>query len=262
MKFRMIVGALCLAGWMTGVCPAGCAAAAENQMISDAEAISKFAAAGLAYKTEDYDRAVAAYEAILGGGKESGALYYNLGNSYFRKGDLGRAVLNYERARRLIPRDGDLNFNARYVRTRLNARVPEGAAGVWQQLVEPRIRNWTDRELAWALCGLALLLAAAHVSSLYGRWPRRSRRGVIGALGLVWLICAGGFAVKIAAEKDTAAAVAAGEAKFEPRKDATTHFPFTAGTPVKILKVEDNWVKIKRPDGKIGWAQEKVFERF
>lgn len=262
MKFKMIVGAVCLAGWMTGVCPAGSAAAAGDQGISNAETISKFAAAGLAYKTEDYDRAIAAYEAILNGGKESGALYYNLGNSYFKKGDLGKAVFNYERARRLIPRDGDLNFNAQYARARLNAGAAEAPAGLGRRLVEQRIRNWTDRELVWALVGLAVFGAGIHLVSLFGQWPRPRRVWMIGCVCVLWGVCAAGFAAKLAAEKDTAVAVAAGEAKFEPREDATTHFPLAAGTPVKILKGEGDWVKIKRPDGKTGWAQEKNFERF
>ncbi len=236
-------------------------AAAADRIISDDEATSKFTAAGLAYKAEDYGRAVAAYEEILSGGKESGARYYNLGDSYFRKGDPGKAVLNYARARRLIPRDGDLNFNARYASTRLNTGLPEDLAGAWQKLVEQRIRNWTDRELVWTLCGLALLLAAVHLSSLYGRWPRRSRRGAIGSLCVLWLICAGGFAVKLAAEKDLAVAVVPGEAKFEPRGDATTYFQLAQGTTVKVIRTEDSWAKIKRSDGKVGWVPENAFER-
>jgi tetratricopeptide (TPR) repeat protein len=271
------------------VCFAGRATAASAGLISDAGALSKFTAAAEAYKAEDYDKAAAAYEEILRGGKESGALYYNLGNSYFKKGSLGKAVLNYERARRLIPRDGDLDFNLEYAR-QLAPTPTEGGVGVPTPDVsgrdggiEPassqsviltgevsprlwrggqRIRNWTDRELAWALCGLALLLAAAHVSSLYGRWPRRSRRGVAGSLCVLWLLCTGGFVAKLSAETDLAVAVAGTEAKFEPREDATTHFRVTQGTQAKILQVEDSWAKIRRADGKAGWVPEKVFERF
>lgn len=236
------------------------AVAANRDLISDAGALSKFMTAAAAYKAEDHDQAIAAYEEVLRGGKESGALYYNLGNSYFKKGSLGKAILNYERARRLIPRDGDLNFNLTYTRSKIN--VPTTSGTSWPQLVEQRIRNWTDRELAWVLCGLALLLAAGHVSSLYGRWPRRARRGVIGSLCAAWLICAGGLAAKISVEKDLAVAVAAGEAKFEPREDATTHFRVTEGEPAKILEAGNSWAKIKRADGVVGWVPEKIFERF
>ncbi len=262
MNIRTVILVACLAWGAAAACPGGggCAAAAGSGLISDAEALSKFAAATEAYKAQNYDKAVASYEEILRGGRESGALYYNLGNSYFKKGNLGKAVLNYERARRLIPRDSDLNFNASHARSR--AGVPEAPGGFGAELVEQRIRNWTDRELAWTLCGLALLLAAAHVSSLFGRWPQRARRAALGFLCVVWLICAGGFAVKLEAEKDLAVAVVAGEAKFEPREDATTHFRVTEGARAKVLRVEDAWAKIRRGDGKAGWVPENVFERF
>ncbi|HBO97170.1 MAG TPA: hypothetical protein DE315_01770 [Candidatus Omnitrophica bacterium] len=266
MKIKNVILGVLLAGSVT-VCPVGRAVAADAGPISDAESLSKFAAAAAAYRAEDYDKAAAAYEEVLRGGKESGALYYNLGNSYFKKGSLGKAVLNYERARRLIPRDGDLNFNLEYARQLVERRIRNpsvkvGSGVALSAQVGERICNWTDRELAWALCVLALLLAAAHVSSLYGRWPRRARRGVLGSLCVLWLFCVGVVVVKLAAEKDLAVAVAAGEAKFEPREDATAHFRVPEGTRAKVLRVEGPWAKIRRGDGKTGWVPEKVFERF
>src|SRR3990167_7049371 len=51
------------------------------------------------------------YETILTHGFEHGQIYYNLGNTYYRKGELGRAILNYRKAQRLIPRNADLHAN-------------------------------------------------------------------------------------------------------------------------------------------------------
>ncbi len=242
------------------VCFVGRATAANPDLISDAEALSKFVAAGAAYKAENYDKAIATYEEILRGGKESGALYYNLGNSYFKKGSPGKAILNYERARRLIPRDSDLNFNAGYARSK--AGVPEASGGFSAQLVEPRIRNWTDREIAWAWIVITLAGAAVHLLSLFGKWPLMTRRHAIVLVCALWLVCLGGFAVKFAAEENLAVTIVPGEAKFEPREDATVHFPLGEGTMVKVLEAEDAWAKIRRDDGKVGWVPEKVFERF
>lgn len=243
-------------------CPGGFAAGAGNSLISDGQALSSFTAAGLAYQAEDYDKAISAYEDILRAGKESGALYYNLGNSYFKKGKLGKAILNYERAGRLVPREGDLIFNLEYARGRLSAVAPEGAATLWGELVERRVRNWTDRELAWAFCCLALVLAATHLISLYGQWPPRWRRPAIGVLCVLILICSGGFVAKLAAQTDRAVAITAGDAKFEPRADATTYFSFEEGTVLKIIRTENDWAKIQCSDGTTGWVPQKVFERF
>ena len=57
--------------------------------------------------------AVSQYETILTDGFEHGQIFYNLGNTYYRMGELGRAILNYRKAQRLIPRNADLNANLR-----------------------------------------------------------------------------------------------------------------------------------------------------
>ena len=70
--------------------------------------------ASRAYKEDRYQEAIDGYFQLIDNGYVNGHLYYNLGNAYFRSGQLGRAILNYKRAQLLIPRDADLNFNLRY----------------------------------------------------------------------------------------------------------------------------------------------------
>jgi tetratricopeptide (TPR) repeat protein len=72
--------------------------------------------AGRAYEAEQYEEAVALYEAIAKRRIRAGRVYYNLGNAYFKAGQLGKAILSYERARRLLPRDEDIEANLGFVR--------------------------------------------------------------------------------------------------------------------------------------------------
>ena len=65
------------------------------------------------YNEGRYQKAIEGYLRLFDSGYVNGHLYYNLGNAYFRSGQLGRAILNYKRAELLIPRDADLNFNLR-----------------------------------------------------------------------------------------------------------------------------------------------------
>ena len=60
-----------------------------------------------------YRQAAAAFERLVADGVRSAALEYNLGNTRFRLGDLGRAVLHYRRAQRLDPGDAKLAENLR-----------------------------------------------------------------------------------------------------------------------------------------------------
>jgi len=62
------------------------------------------------YQKGNYVQAVKGYEKLLKQG-ESAALYYNLGNCYYRLDNIPHAVLSYERAQRLAPNDEDIRFN-------------------------------------------------------------------------------------------------------------------------------------------------------
>ena len=57
------------------------------------------------------------YEIILLNGYKNGQIYYNLGNTYYRQGELGKSILNFRRAQRLMPRNADLDANLRLVKS-------------------------------------------------------------------------------------------------------------------------------------------------
>ena len=57
------------------------------------------------YSGGEYAKAAERYEAILKSGVESGNLYYNLGNAYFKLDRKVKALAAYERATRMIPAD-------------------------------------------------------------------------------------------------------------------------------------------------------------
>ena len=70
-----------------------------------------FAEANTAYESGDYEMAIATYLDVVDMGVVDEDLYYNLGNAFYKTGQLGPAILYYERARRLAPRNDDINQN-------------------------------------------------------------------------------------------------------------------------------------------------------
>ena len=207
------------------------------------------------YKENKYDQAIEAYEKTLAHGFESGNLYYNLGNSYFKKGELGRALLNYERSRLFIPADSDLRSNYKFVRSLLN--VPAGAHGSRWFL------KWIDVLFdGVGLNGLTVVVSVLWISIL----------GLLSSYLLLPLlkpyvtplcaICAAALIVSSVAltrkigDYEHGAVVIGKEveAKFEPANGATTYFKLAEGSPVLILDRTAGWVKIRRPDSKIGWV--------
>ena len=57
-----------------------------------------------AYKTENYDDAITAYEDVLSADYSSAAVYYNLGNAYYKTGQIPDAILHYEKALKIDPK--------------------------------------------------------------------------------------------------------------------------------------------------------------
>lgn len=100
------------------------AALVSAEPVHDREAL--FFRANEAYGAGRFQEAAQAYEQLIGSGPAGGDVYYNLGNCYVKLHRLGMALLNYERARILIPRDADLAYNSSYtIKQTLDKITPE-----------------------------------------------------------------------------------------------------------------------------------------
>ena len=71
-----------------------------------------------------YEKAILSYERVINDGQIKNAkLYYNLGNAYFLKGDIGKAILNYRRAENLDDSDANIQKNLSFARSRRTDKV-------------------------------------------------------------------------------------------------------------------------------------------
>ena len=236
--------------WLLIMCflsAAACAPAAHAASFQEANRL---------YKDNKYDEAIEAYEGIVSSGFESGNLYYNLGNSYFKKGDLGRALLNYERAKVFIPHDSDLRSNYDFVRGLLN--VPSRYSwGPW-------FFRWVDRlfdniginALMRTISAFWIFWLLFLSAVLWLAFLRRYAIPVSGIFAIVLIICSTALSRKAEYyERGGIVTDREAEAKFEPQSGATTYFKLTEGNPVLILDRTVGWVKVRRPDNRIGWMQ-------
>ena len=104
-------------------------------------ALSPLATAESHYDNKRYDEAIKVYEELVEEGFENSSLYFNLGNSYYRSGQVGRAIASYLAARQYNPRDPDIiaNLNHAHKNTtdQLELNVP---ASSWDSIFF--WRNW------------------------------------------------------------------------------------------------------------------------
>ncbi len=74
------------------------------------------------YENEKYEIAVNNFEQLEKDFSHE-YLYLNLGNSYYRIGELGNAVWAYEKAHSISPRDKDIIYNLNFVRSQVKDRI-------------------------------------------------------------------------------------------------------------------------------------------
>lgn len=239
---------------------AGASTAARGEEVSPQTA---FFEGNQAYAAGRYGDAVRAYRSVLDAGWESGALDFNLGNALVKDGQLARGIASYERARKLLPRDPDVQANLTYAREL--AQVTEEAPPIWQRIAFPFAGRATSGEIALAagVCWWALwLLLAARL--LVPRWRPGLGRAALAA-GIGYLIFAGNLGLRLAEVelRDGAVVVAPGvtSVRFEPSETGTEHFPAAAGASLEVLETRDRWLLVRRADGRRGWVPATAVER-
>jgi tetratricopeptide (TPR) repeat protein len=84
---------------------------------------------------QDYRESAALLESLLADGFRSGAVYYNLGNAWFRAGEYGRAIAAYRKAKPYRPRDPYLDANLRQALSVAPGRLAEPPPAWWTHVL-------------------------------------------------------------------------------------------------------------------------------
>src|SRR5256884_4952407 len=216
-----------------------CCAAICIFVAASAFAQTDFDKANQEYAQGHFKEAIAGYETLVRSGPLSATLLYDLGNAYFRTGDFGHAILNYERALALERHHPEATANLQIARD--EARVLE---------MEPR---WPERYLQFASSNQYSIAAAVAfwvgvfciVRLIFGR--RRSAATI--ALSILSLFI---FAIATLAvygldhgSKGRALAIVTGQdvqARLATADTANSVLALPPGSEVKILSTRGNWV--------------------
>jgi tetratricopeptide (TPR) repeat protein len=119
----------------------------------------------------DYREAAALLESLLADGFRNGAVYYNLGNAYFRAGEYGRAIASYRKAKPYRPRDPYLEANLRQALSVAPGHLPEPPPPWWSHVLF--WSGWLSfPEKAYGAFAGCLLGALTACAALLLRRPR------------------------------------------------------------------------------------------
>ncbi len=212
------------------------------------------------YQESDFVGAIEAYEAVRAAGFESADLFYNLGNAYFKSGELGRAILEWERALERAPGEPDVLANLELARS-LTADV-----------VEPLPRFWLLSALSWWVrvlprSALVALVAVGWLAVCGGLSARiMARRAEVGRAG-GWAVVGGALVVVLlgvnllvrelgigSSERAVILVEVVAVRSAPAEDDDLTLFEVHEGTTVRVDERAGDWGEIVLADGKVGWV--------
>jgi hypothetical protein len=209
------------------------------------------------YDAGHFDDALVRYEALVESGVQDGSLYYNLANAQFKAGNLGRAVLNYRRAQRLLPRDGDVAANLELARARTVDRLDPTGEGVVITSLRQLVGWTTLNEAAILALVVWIVVGALTVGAIL--WPAGRRVLLvltgIGAVVLVLILFSVGL--RVWDERDRPEAVVVADevtVHSGPGADYLTEFVLHAGTEVRLVEERSDWTRVALPGDLQGWV--------
>lgn len=237
----------------------GVAIPSEENSVTKAQADS-------AYAKGDYASAIELYESILANQGESAAIYYNLGNSYYKNKDIAHSILNYERAYLLSPGDSDIRFNLEMARNNTVDKIDSiNQLFLMSWITSLRSSFSADGWAGGAIISFIIFLLALSLY-IFGKQLVLKKLGLLFAgLCLIITIVANIFASQqksLLINRQTAIIMSPSvTAKSTPDAGGTDLFILHEGHKILVKDATmKDWCEIQLEDGSIGWIPRDVLE--
>jgi tetratricopeptide (TPR) repeat protein len=207
-----------------------------------------WAAANQAYQNGKYEEAKVDYLQLVHAGQYSADLFYNLGNVWFKLGDQGRAILNYERALLLNPglEEAESNLHA----------VLKIVGNDDQPTFRDRVGVYAD--YFPLIASLAFWILAF---SIFPAWRKHGRSSVFWrrlcvVSGFIFLGCVAAYVWIGSGSKDENRALiidSAADLKYGPAVSARSVESLQIGDQVRLISERGDWTFCRANAGNLGW---------
>lgn len=224
------------------------------------------AEADKAYQENNFSSAIEQYEAILAEGQESAAIYYNLGNSYYKADNIAKAILNYERALLLNPGDSDTRFNLEMAKSKTIDKVTPTS----EVFIVTWMKSLTNTlsESAWSKLGISsfILLLIGLLLYIFGKKVLFKKIGFVGSVVMLLVCIAANFLAdaqkqKLVERQGAIVIAPTVTVRSTPNESGTELFVIHEGC--KVFVDDDSmkgWKEIRLEDGNKGWLPTECIE--
>lgn len=237
--------------------------------VSSVNSDNQFTEALQAYQDGDFQKSISLFKTEIDKleqkGEVSPELYYNLGNAYFRANEIPESLLYYERALLYKPSDRDIRHNIEYAQTKIEDKILTADTfflSIWFN----SIQNLASAN-AWAIYSVVffvLFIGAMFLFFFTAKVDYKKIGFYLGVISLVLVIFMNIFAYRQREkiENRNTAIIMAGSVPIvsAPTGKSKELVTLHAGTKVKILKSDGEWVEIEISDGTIGWMEKTKLE--
>ncbi len=217
------------------------------------------------YADENYEAAIENYQEIIQQGKTSTAVYFNLGNAYFKLDQIGPSIYYYHKALQLSPNDEDILTNLAFAEEKTIDAIEESPATGWEGFVENLISTFNFN--TWAVWAIVF----AFLFMLFGIAYYFSQKAILkrllfslSGLSFVFVVLSVIFAYQQLGIQQSKkfAIIFAQETKVhaEPNHNSPESFRLHEGTKVKILDNFNGYTQIQLQDNTKGWLKEEVLK--
>ena len=213
-----------------------------------------------AYNEGDFTKAVSFYKQTLEMGQHSAALYFNLGNSYYRLNKVAESIYYFEKAKQLDPDNKDIKTNSAFAQNMTIDAIEAIPKSQLAQLQEGifelfSITTWSKITLVWIW-----LFALFFIAYLFLNASQLKR--IFFLLSLVSLaLFISSFAITFSVnqqQKNTQYAILFSnkiDIWSEPNQRGEIQFTLHEGTKIELLESLDEWNKIRIANGSEGWIK-------
>lgn len=210
------------------------------------------------YAKVQYQQAAQTYQQILSSGYQSVAIYFNLGNAYYKLDDMASAILYYEKAHKLAPNDKDVSINIQFANLKIADKIepqPDFFVSRWWHNFILFLPADTLAILSnvFFLVGFLLLTAYLFTRSFIFKKASFYTGFVCILIGIVSIFMANRQANYFNAHHQAIIFSNSVVVKGSPDVNAKPLFVMHEGTKVEITQKNGNWISIELPNGNSGW---------